>query len=179
MYHIKRRYHLNNICTLHLSRSQWPLGRHRRCNPLPLVCWPGMLVWVEKWLSFHVTCHGQIKSESRPILFALFLSHTTYNYAVWTEQTKTIVDGRTDKLERIAFSIVRHYTTGSLSSKYEHRLLRNIRNLRICMGKKPIVSVNYENERISIKKKQLTLLKMCVSPMWSTGRFLADLWVFI
>ena len=61
MYHIKRSYHLNNICTLHLSRSQWPLGRHRRCNPLPLVCWPGMLVWVEKWLSFHVTCHGQIK----------------------------------------------------------------------------------------------------------------------
>ena len=29
------------------------------------------------------------------------------------------------------------------------------------MGKKPIVSVTYENERISIKK-QLTLLKMCV-----------------
>ena len=33
------------------------------------------------------------------------------------------------------------------------------------MGKKPIVSVTYENERISIKK-QLTLLKMCyVSPV--------------
>ena len=31
-------------------------------------------------------------------------------------------------------------------------LLRNIRNIRICMGKKPIVSVTYENERISIKK---------------------------
>ena len=31
------------------------------------------------------------------------------------------------------------------------------------MGKKPIVSVTYENERISIKKKQLTLLKMCVT----------------
>ena len=46
-------------------------------------------------------------------------------------------------------------TTGSPSSKYEHRrqtaLLRNIRNIRICMGKKPIVSVTYENERISIK----------------------------
>ena len=38
-------------------------------------------------------------------------------------------------------------TTGSLSSKYEHRrqtaLLRNIRNTRICMGKKPIVSVTH------------------------------------
>jgi len=91
-----------------------------------------------------------VLAESRPILFALFLSHTTYNYAVWTEQAKTIVGGRTDKLERIVF----HYTTGSLSSKYEHRLLlRNIRNIRICMGKKPIVSVNYENGRISIKKK--------------------------
>ena len=48
--------------------------------------------------------------------------------------------------------------TGSSSSKYEHRqtlaLLRNIRNIRICMGKKPIVSVTYENERISIKKKK-------------------------
>ena len=45
--------------------------------------------------------------------------------------------------------------TGSPSSKFEHRralaLLRNIQNIRICMGKKPIVSVTYENERISIK----------------------------
>ena len=58
-----------------------------------------------------------------------------------------------------------HYpTTGSPSSKYKHRrtsaLLRNIRNIRICMGKKPIVSVTYENERISIKNS-LTYLK-CV-----------------
>ena len=45
--------------------------------------------------------------------------------------------------------------TGSSSSKYEHRqasaLLANIQNIRICMGKKPIVSVTDENERISIK----------------------------
>ena len=32
------------------------------------------------------------------------------------------------------------------------------------MGKKPIVSVTYENERISIKK-QLTLLKMGVTSL--------------
>ena len=58
--------------------------------------------------------------------------------------------------------------TGSPSSKYEHRrasaLLRNIQNVRICMGKKPIVSVTYENERISIKnliKNSLPYLK-CV-----------------
>ena len=57
------------------------------------------------------------------------------------------------------------YTTGSPSSKYEHRhcqepillaLLRNIQNIRICMKKKPIVSVTYENERISIKTANLT-----------------------
>ena len=32
--------------------------------------------------------------------------------------------------------------------------VRNIRNIRICMGKKPIVSVTYENERISMKTAQ-------------------------
>ena len=32
------------------------------------------------------------------------------------------------------------------------------------MGKKPIVSVTYDNERISIKR-QLTLLKMCVTSL--------------
>ena len=45
--------------------------------------------------------------------------------------------------------------TGGPSSKYEHwrasALLRNIRNIRICMWKKPTVSVTYENERTSIK----------------------------
>ena len=45
--------------------------------------------------------------------------------------------------------------TGSPSSNYKHRrasvLLRNIRNIRICMGKKPIVFVKNENKRISIK----------------------------
>ena len=46
-------------------------------------------------------------------------------------------------------------STGNASSKYEHRrasaLLRHIQNIRICKGKKPIVSVTYEYERISIK----------------------------
>ena len=30
-------------------------------------------------------------------------------------------------------------------------IVANIQNIRICAGKKPIVSVTYENERISIK----------------------------
>ena len=41
------------------------------------------------------------------------------------------------------------------------------------MGKKPIVSVTYENERIS-NKKQLTLFKMCVTSPLCGPR--ADLW---
>ena len=44
------------------------------------------------------------------------------------------------------------------------------------MGKKPIISVTYENERISVKKKQLTLLKMCVTSLLCGPR--ADLWPF-
>ena len=53
------------------------------------------------------------------------------------------------------FPAIRKNTGSSPSSKYEHRrtsaLYRNIRNIRICMGKKPIFSVTYENERISIR----------------------------
>ena len=43
------------------------------------------------------------------------------------------------------------------------------------MGKKPIVSVTYENERI-FKKKQLTLLIMCVTSLLYGPR--AYLWPF-
>ena len=74
-------------------------------------------------------------------------------------------------------------TTGSPSSKYEHRraspLLRDIQNFRICMGKKPIVSVTYENERISIQNS-LSYLK-CVLRLSCVvhGRFIAVLWVFM
>ena len=43
------------------------------------------------------------------------------------------------------FQLLTRKSTGSQSSKYEHRrtsaLLRNIQNIRICMGKKTIVSV--------------------------------------
>ena len=43
------------------------------------------------------------------------------------------------------------------------------------MGKKPIVYVTNENEKISIKK-QLTLLKMCVTSLLCGPR--AHLWPF-
>ena len=78
------------------------------------------------------------------------------------------------------FSCEHYQVTGSPSSKYEHRrasaLLRNIRNIRICMGKKPFVSVTYENERISIKKRPVTLHKICVTSLLC-GPW-ADLWPF-
>ena len=46
-------------------------------------------------------------------------------------------------------------------------LLRNILNRRICMGKKHIVSVTYENEAISIKKNSLCVVH---GPIY--GRFM-------
>ena len=70
--------------------------------------------------------------------------------------------------------------TGSPSSKYEHRrasaLLRNIQNIRICIGKKPIVSVTYENERISIENSlpylKCVLRLSCVVHGPIYGRFM-------
>ena len=60
-----------------------------------------------------------------------------------------------DSIHRAGPEIMYGYT-GRPSSKYEDRrataLLRNIRNIRICMGRKPIVSVTFDSERISIKK---------------------------
>ena len=44
------------------------------------------------------------------------------------------------------------------------------------MGKRHIVSVTYKNERISIKKKRLTFLKMCVMSLLCGPR--VDLWPF-
>ena len=70
-------------------------------------------------------------------------------------QVSTILEKQIDQIHRLTILCSFSISTGSPSSKYEHRrasaLLRNIQNIRICMGKKPIVSVTYENERISIK----------------------------
>ena len=66
------------------------------------------------------------------------------------------------------------WITGSPSSKYEPRrtsaLLCNIRNIRICIWRIPIVSVTYENERISIKTAYRTENVCYISPVWSTGQ---------
>ena len=69
--------------------------------------------------------------------------------------------------------------TGSPSSKYEHRrasaLLRNIQNIRICMGKKTYRFCNLR-KRKDFNKKQLPLLKMCVTSLLCGPR--TDLWPF-
>ena len=70
------------------------------------------------------------------------------------------------------------YATGTPSSKYEHRrasaLLRNIQNIRICMGK----TYRFYNLRKwnDFNKKQLTLIKMCVKSLLGGPR--VDLWTF-
>ena len=77
-------------------------------------------------------------------------------------------------------NVVFSNNTGSPSSKNEHRrasaLLRNIQNIKICMGKKPIVSVTFENERISIKNS-LPYIK-CASVTSLLWGLRADLWRF-
>ena len=92
-----------------------------------------------------------------------------------TGKLKTIIDREKKHLQNFASRI-----TGSPSSKYKHRrasaLLRNIRNIRICLGKKPIASLTYDNERISIKNRARTLHEMCVTSLLC-GLW-AELWQF-
>ena len=73
------------------------------------------------------------------------------------------------------FSLYIEVHTQVAQARQTSALLCNIPNIRICTGKKPIVSVTYEKERISIKK-QLTLHKMCVTSLLC-GPW-ADLWPF-
>ena len=71
------------------------------------------------------------------------------------------------------------WSTGSPSSKYEHRrasaLLRNIQNIMICIGKKTYRFCNLRKWK-DFNKKQLTLLKMCVTSLLCGTR--TDLWTF-
>ena len=71
------------------------------------------------------------------------------------------------------------WTTGNPSLKYEHRrtsvLLHNIWNIRICRGKKTYCFCNLRKWK-DFNKKQLTLLKMCVTSLLCSPW--ADLWPF-
>ena len=102
---------------------------------------------------------------------------TYFQFDVEVERFK-ILQTKSKTIFRFSKSFKDSHTV-SPSSKYEHRrasaLLRNIRNIRICMVKKRIVSVTYGNERISIKHS-LPYVNVCyVSYVWSTGRFMAVL----
>ena len=55
-------------------------------------------------------------------------------------------------------------------------LLRNIQNIRICMGEKTYRFCNQRKWK-DFNKKQFTLLKMCVSSLLCGPR--ADLWPFM
>ena len=123
--------------------------------------------------SYHILAQTSFQPAPKTFWWAELISLAV----IWIPQKNfTCPSGklRTEFTGPIAKSI-----TGSPSSKYEHRrastLLHNIQNIRICMGKKPIVSVTYENERISIKKL-LTSLKMCVTSLLCGPR--VDLWPF-
>ena len=73
-----------------------------------------------------------------------------------------------------------HIYTQVAQARNEHRrasaLLQNIQNIRICMGKKPIGSVTYENERISVKNSlpylKCVLRLSCVVHGPIYGRFM-------
>ena len=77
-------------------------------------------------------------------------------YSLSVIRSEDFIAFQNQSFVNFTFCLFCRLITGSPSSKYEHRrastLLHNIQNIRICMGKKPIVSVTYENERISIKK---------------------------
>ena len=76
-------------------------------------------------------------------------------------------------------SLLLTFNTGGPSSKYEHRrtsaLSRNIRNVRICMGKKIYRFCNLRKWK-DFNKKPLNLLKMCVTSLLCCPR--ANLWPF-
>ena len=73
------------------------------------------------------------------------------------------------------------FPTGGQSSNYQHRqasaLLHSIQNIRIRMGKKPIVSVTYQNGRISIENSlpyfKCVLRLSCVVHRPIYGSFMA------
>ena len=102
-------------------------------------------------------------------------------------QVSTILEKQINQIHRLTILCSFSISTGSPSSKYEHRrasaLLRNIQDIGICMGKKPIVSVTYENKRTSIKislrSLKCVLRLSCVVHRSIYGRFMADLWVFM
>ena len=100
---------------------------------------------MKKWSLLHKTNHHFAKS---------FKDHLLFQYNKGKSWQRTCLLEPKYLKSTQGFTLV-YNSISSPSSKYKHRrtsaLLRT-RNIRICMGKKkPILSVTYENERISIK----------------------------
>ena len=106
------------------------------------------------------TCTGNLRSLETALLYSVV--HCSHN----------LHQGGFSVISVLIYRFTVPEITGSPSSKNEQRrasaLLRNIRNIRICMGKKPIVSVTYDNERISIKKDSSPYIK-CVLRLFCVG----------
>ena len=107
----------------------------------------------------------------------IFLSSLTWHLVIVDAAVKLVIDrAEINTLQPSKLYI----PTGSPSSKYKHRrtstLLHNIRTIRICVEKKTIVSVTYENQRISIKKSlpyiKCVLRLSCVVHGPIYGRFM-------
>ena len=107
-----------------------------------------------------------LKGTQSPNALAHLISFMSWR--IWISQD-TLVNQKIDK----------RIPTGSPSSKYEHRrasaLLRNIQNIRICMGEKTCRFCNQWKWK-DFNKKQFTLLKMFVTSLLCGLR--ADLWPF-
>ena len=106
------------------------------------------------WIWLDLRIKGASMKKKNLYFFVLFW---LWHLIVVDAAVKLVIE----RAEMNTLQLSKPYTpTGSPSSKYKHRrtstLLHNIRNIRICMGKKTIVSVTYDNQRISIKTAYLT-----------------------
>ena len=159
-----------------INRSPKELKTERDCSHKELFCpfWR-LSVWrnnpIKRW--WKISAHSDFKPWPRtPNTHRI----TPYHVSSGGQESKCHVDVSQRKNKELAKTNLK--TTGSPSSKYEHRrastLLRNIQNIWICVGKKNIVSDLRKWK--DFNKKQLTLLKMCDKSLLCGLR--ADLWPF-
>ena len=105
----------------------------------------------------------------------IFFTHQIINsYWTWLSKVSCFVSG-----EQITYWSARPQAA---QARRASALLRNSQNIRICMGKKPIVSVTYENERISIQNSlpylKCVLRLSCVVQGPIYGRFMGFMFIY-
>ena len=139
-------------------------------SPLRGVCFEGSAQFVIRSFTRSSTVTHQCPSKPS-IINLLGKTHKHWTFELFT-LSEYVLNSRSYES--------RSQSTGSPSSKYEYRrasaLLRNIQNIRICMGEKLTVSVTYKNERISIKNSspylKCVLRLSCVVHGPIYGRFM-------